>query len=536
MTSDVLVRIEPIIVATSLEPGLAARTYDPAWFLAVQWMLGEFAGDDAGTPVAARLFGERDRITRTGFGSTGRSFDPGKELLEASIFGSCRRSPRSWSLIERIETGNAFAMLLVEAGAADAVQALLPTLAFGADGKSIVDVDEQDAVLAASLVAARSLDGQRIALMLGKRPRLGLPVDVPVEGSIVSWRKQLVELGLSVDAVSATAWEPGRLEYTYWIETKAGLRLEATAHRSETIDWMGADLVIDGRGEAFTSAAIPTPLRFRGMPNTRYWEFEEQTTDLGSIEPASGDLVRLALSEMALVYGNDIFLVPLAVEIGSLVKVTSVELIDTFGHSTRSVSATQQAATRQARWSFCSPVGPSGTASCWHVQLPIASDGLAGRSLEQIALRRDEYANIVWGVETRIEGQLGETIERLDRDRGTTAKIPLRDGVTCYKIMQGGHPSWFPMPLRDAGPEEPRMLVLQKLATFDRPPLGRLLPQPGGSISDEEVPPEGLSMRRRWRMGRSIDGTVHVWEVCSRDDARTTASPSLTFDGLDEDT
>lgn len=51
-TTDLLARIEPIQRAEDLRPGLAARLLDPLWLLGRQWMLGEFDGEDAGTPVS----------------------------------------------------------------------------------------------------------------------------------------------------------------------------------------------------------------------------------------------------------------------------------------------------------------------------------------------------------------------------------------------------------------------------------------------------------------------------------------------------
>ena len=48
-------RLEPQPRDATLARSLQAQVRDPLWFLARQWQVGEFAGDDAGSPVQATL-------------------------------------------------------------------------------------------------------------------------------------------------------------------------------------------------------------------------------------------------------------------------------------------------------------------------------------------------------------------------------------------------------------------------------------------------------------------------------------------------
>ena len=48
-------RLEPYGRSIGLEGGLNAEVRDPLWMLARQWQLGEFWGEDAGTPVRVYL-------------------------------------------------------------------------------------------------------------------------------------------------------------------------------------------------------------------------------------------------------------------------------------------------------------------------------------------------------------------------------------------------------------------------------------------------------------------------------------------------
>ena len=57
-------RLEPRSRNAEMNTSLQARIYDPLWLLARQWQLGEFQGEDNGSPVMARWRGESSRLTR----------------------------------------------------------------------------------------------------------------------------------------------------------------------------------------------------------------------------------------------------------------------------------------------------------------------------------------------------------------------------------------------------------------------------------------------------------------------------------------
>ena len=57
-------RLEPRVRRTDPAVGLQARLHDPLWMLARQWQVGEFAGEDAGSPLQARAQVERAPLTR----------------------------------------------------------------------------------------------------------------------------------------------------------------------------------------------------------------------------------------------------------------------------------------------------------------------------------------------------------------------------------------------------------------------------------------------------------------------------------------
>jgi hypothetical protein len=60
---------------------------------------------------------------------------------------------------------------------------------------------------------------------------------------------------------------------------------------------------------------IPTPLRFSGMPASRWWEFENSRVNLARLDAQIDDFSKLLVTEFALVYSNDWQIVPLTVRI-----------------------------------------------------------------------------------------------------------------------------------------------------------------------------------------------------------------------------
>src|SRR5215203_3298008 len=80
-------RLEPRSRDAEMNTSLQARIYDPLWLLARQWQLGEFQGEDSGSPVAARWRGESAPLSRYHSGAIARHarvdgspYDPGVPL------------------------------------------------------------------------------------------------------------------------------------------------------------------------------------------------------------------------------------------------------------------------------------------------------------------------------------------------------------------------------------------------------------------------------------------------------------------------
>ena len=76
---------------------------------------------------------------------------------------------------------------------------------------------------------------------------------------------------------------------------------------------------------------IPTHVRFRGMPNAKWWDFENNVTDYGAIDVQRQDLAKLAAMDFMLLHGNDWFLAPVDIPVNSLYQIESFLVRDVFG-------------------------------------------------------------------------------------------------------------------------------------------------------------------------------------------------------------
>src|SRR4051812_5380508 len=93
-------RIEPRAREDDVQLGLQARIHDPLWMLGRQWQLGEFKGEDAGSPVSARIEADAfalGRLYPRPLGTPGRvaapAFDGASAPLEMLVEREPMRAP-----------------------------------------------------------------------------------------------------------------------------------------------------------------------------------------------------------------------------------------------------------------------------------------------------------------------------------------------------------------------------------------------------------------------------------------------------------
>jgi hypothetical protein len=172
-------RVEPRTAGTSIDVGFAARIHDPFWMLARQWQVGEFQGEDAGTPIVARWRARVKSMTRYHAGPiepntqlNAAKFDPDSIPLEALV----ERQPLQQSAMVdgldglrlAVESGQHFLRLLglqpMTQSYDKAFKTLYAVPKLSDAQRAALD---PDTIAYADLVADRALDGRRLKAALG---------------------------------------------------------------------------------------------------------------------------------------------------------------------------------------------------------------------------------------------------------------------------------------------------------------------------------------------------------------------------------
>ena len=122
---------------------------------------------------------------------------------------------------------------------------------------------------------------------------------------------------------------------------------------------------------------MPVSLVFSGMPNTRWWQFEERRTNFGEVKPDRTDLGKLLLIEFGLVYANDWFVFPYTLPIGTASTVHGVAITNVFGERVWVEPVTSRGASTWDRWSMYQLTGSADASA---LILPAGDGPRAGES------------------------------------------------------------------------------------------------------------------------------------------------------------
>jgi hypothetical protein len=319
-----------------------------------------------------------------------------------------------------------------------------------------------------------------------------------------------------------------------------------------------------------TVTMLPTQATFNGMPNTRWWRFEDSRTNFGDIKPDTTDLAKLLLIEFGLVYANDWFVVPFTVPAGSIANVRGIAVTNVFNERTWITAAGSGDDDDWQRWAmFLVSIKGDGhqPADLSLVLPPAAQKVLEGRPLEEVMLARDEMANMVWGVERTIALPSGEpksgreaafeTLDFFERDlerRLGAPPLPLPPAPGSkirYRVMSSVPENWIPMipvhvesdnrevqlqraamPRIMEGDTDPKPAVVRPRTSLLREGLEDVPLQHGYTLHEEEVSRAGVRVTQAFQRTRWSDGRAWVWLGVRKQTGRGEGSSGLAFDSL----
>jgi hypothetical protein len=280
------------------------------------------------------------------------------------------------------------------------------------------------------------------------------------------------------------------------------------------------------------SVLVPGHLRFPGMPNLRFWDFETAKTDFGDISVNRRDLVKMLIVDFALVHGVDWYMIPLDQNVGTFKRITSLTVRDVFG-MTQGVAAADagEAPSGVTRWSMfrttrerTDPLAPPPAPPDFLFLPPSTGPAVEiGNVIEDVRFARDETANIAWGIERLTPSGIGAPRPGAERDAAVRVTHPdvtaTSSSPLLYQIGTTPPVHWVPlMPIQSTAGSINQVdlqvsSVLREANTVVAP-AGRLLKPAGVSpyrIREEEVPRAGFRLQRVQYRSRGFDGSTHIW-------------------------
>ena len=591
-------RLEARPRTLSFDRALRAEVRDALWMLSKQWQMGEFRGSDAGSPVFAKLLVQSTRLTKY------RPDDDATQPFEYDVpfEGKVERRPlplrsggRLLSLDIRVAMGRYWLKLVAPVGNyrkafidAYPIPSPDPTQKSDADLCAHPPVWETFAAL-----AGKAMDGGLLYEHLLAGPGNhswdgAVGIDSGGHGPLrdcesrfLAWVERQF---LLPPAVGDDAWIASKLEYQFAAsapEPTGGERVYvADEYYQGRLDWYSVDrdasvgALPDVEGADVTGlppdaprTMIPVPVSFAGMPNTRWWTFEDRQTNFGDIDAATTDLAKLLFLEFALVYANDWFVIPETLPAGALAGIRGLAVTNSFGERLWITAADSGADADWQRWSmFAINVRGEGAAAAdlTLVLLPTVAKLQGSDPTEDVLLIRDEVANMVWGIERLVPLATGETERGIEAARETRAFYeaqlaaalggappppPAAHAPISYRVMSTVPENWIPfIPVRVDGSN--RDIQLQRAAMprilagdSDPPekvrPRTRLLregldetPARPYFVYEEEVPRAGTRLFESYERTRWTDGRVYVWRRVRRETGRGEGSSGLLFDEL----
>lgn len=525
-------RVEPISREGDPGRGLAAPVHDPLWMLGRQHAFGELAGEDSGSPIQVDFQLRSDPIDGWSTIDTADQVHPynaATDVLDAAVAGESARPAHSTR--DRVDAGRRLRQLLPDL--ADAVRATFP----------ITIADPAGTLL--TRAAARFPDGLSVATAIAAHPDdAGLAAALGLAPAIVTAARESLDefshWATTTFGMTPNTWIPQRLERRFGLSVAGQAALTAPTHTRAVVD--APDLELTGRSAVLAmpgpdtplTKRIPTPIEFPGMPNDRLWEFEDAQLALHRIDAATHDLARLALVEYSSVYGNDWYSFPLPVEFGTVATMTELVVRDVFG-TTELIRQADDAA-----WSMFQPTQPGGLPQ--RLLIPAVSVGtLSGPVVEEVSFVRDENANLVWGLEkivTDANGLIRDLVAEYSAAQPTPDALPT-DAELLYRLMTEVPEHWIPFIPVHIGPDNRAVGLVE--AVLPRPnsfgdlvtvaPRSSVLQELAGAVLyEEEVPSEGVTVRRRWYLARSADGGRHAWAARDVTTGRGEGESGLVFD------
>ena len=567
-------RLEGSPRATDFTRSLRAEVRDPLWMLTRQWQFGEFQGEDAASPVTARI---AYRHYRTGLiwlrDADAFRFDPAAMPLETRV----EREPMPFTLhlqsdgkefsdvLFAVRWGKRLLQMMKDAG--------LDTHYELYRNHFSIRVLPQDAE-AESIrlsVSKRIADGVAVwrAVVLGTHDTWLASTGTGDQADLIALVQAFADecsqsvkrLFMQPDSADDSAWVSKHLEYQFAVAAQPAEQqslpvLRADQYYQGHLDWYSFDAFIDRPlhsppeapppeqpdvDEETAETFLPAPVRFKGQPQPRFWEMEESQTDFGKIDTSTTGLLHLLLAEFGLIYSNDWFMLPHPMDVNTVCEVRGILVDDTFGRHTFIRAAGRGPETTWQRFAMFHHTEygtrPDAAGNLFYLP-PAAGKVLESAPLERVNLLRDEMANMVWGVESIVPSQIGQGMSGYESSRTVTGEPPryIEDETVRIAYVAGTTvpKNWTPFIVVHAENSVSEIRLQRARMAGAPPPRGRLLREAKSPyfLEEEEIPRAGVYVERSWQRTRWLQGRTLIWVGRRKTAGRGEGGSNLAFDQI----
>lgn len=592
----------------NFDRALRAEIRDALFMLTKQWQMGEFKGDDAGSPVIAKTHIETTRLNK--YQANERQTQPFEQDIPLETKVEQRKLPletseQLLSLDIRLLLGRQWLKMTNKPDISTLKKEFIKAYPINEPDPDT----REDAQICAhqtvwqqyAAVAGKAMDGAALYFYLEKNVgshaydlfpegvRDALTPDQKtliekIEKKFMAWFEKLF---YQPKEEYEDAWLPSKLEYQFACSApKKGAEKVFTAEEyyHGHLDWynLNVDKARETLGDvetdepepveleqSHTYSFFPTQIQFDGMPNTRWWTFEEGKTNFGDIKPDTTDLHKLLLIEFGLVYANDWFLAPFTLPAGSIANVRGLTVTNVFGERIWVKPTGAGSDENWQRWSMFT-VNVTGAedepADLSLILLPTVPKIQEGQAIEEAALVRDEMANMVWGIETRI--LLPDGASKSGREAAlelhkhyqhivekenaaapeSTEEIEYKADIK-YQIMTTVPENWIPfIPVHVTGSYREIQLqraAMPRIIAGDREPPQKIRPRTkilrvgldqepktAYKLFEEEVQRAGIRVYQSYQRARWYGGRVYTWLGVRKHVGRGEGSSGLNFDQI----
>ncbi len=557
-------RLEPRARTENFARSLRAEIRDPLWMLTRQWQMGEFEAEDAGSAIDARLLTSQAHVDRVALGGgNGRQYD-----LEVPLETLVERETVPFTLALKVQAGQYFLKLHTAALRNKYAGKYLSAFPFPQNAEDEYR-GQVDGLNLYTATKGRDFDGEKLFQSI-KNGSLDVEVGIDlgdrgIIGGFADQLKQWFERQYAhPHDPSDNAWDPHRLTYRFQAAAprtaESQFVLDASRYHEGRLDWYSFEL--DPRGAAINLdpplpapipeapkpiSFLPTAAVFKGMPSPRFWEMEDRQINFGNLNAKTTDHLLLLFAELGLIYGNDWFVIPYAMQVNTLCEIKGLVITDVFGDRTLVQAADEGADNNWQRWSMFN-LSNKNEMGQYNRQffLPAAlTQTLESEPIEQVNFLRDEMANMVWAVEDWIPDARGLGIDGNDAaDKTGVLPEPIPGSPASIRYVLGTTvpENWIPfLPVHVPGSVQQVQFQRAAMPKLGSPPRdvikakGVMLNEvaPPYFVNEEEVPNAGSLVRRSWQRTRWFDGRTYVWIGRYRETGRGQGSSNLRFDQIE---